>query len=50
MGLQLSMHGDGGEELPVTVVALTEETLTVDGNHPLAGQDLVFELELVGIQ
>ena len=50
LGLQLSMHGDGGEELPVTVVDLTEETLTVDGNHPLAGQDLVFELELVEIQ
>ena len=50
LGLQLSMHGDGGEELPVTVVALTEETLTVDGNHPLAGQDLVFELELIDIQ
>jgi peptidylprolyl isomerase len=50
LGLQLNMHGDGGHELPVTVVDLTEETLTVDGNHPLAGQPLIFELELVGIQ
>jgi len=50
LGLQLNMHGDDGHELPVTVVALTDDTLTVDGNHPLAGQVLVFELELVNIQ
>ena len=50
LGLQLNMHGDDGQELPVTVVDLTDTTLTVDGNHPLAGQVLVFELELVNIQ
>lgn len=50
LGLQLNMHGDDGQELPVTVVDLTDTTLTVDGNHPLAGQVLVFELELVDIQ
>ncbi|TAH06800.1 MAG: peptidylprolyl isomerase [Runella slithyformis] len=50
LGLQLNMHGDGGHELAVTVIAFNDETLTLDGNHPLAGQALVFDLELVAIQ
>lgn len=31
----------------VRVVKITEETVTLDGNHPLAGQDLVFDVEMV---
>jgi peptidylprolyl isomerase len=33
----------------VTVTAVTESTLTLDANHPLAGKELTFDLELVGI-
>ncbi|MDH3196996.1 MAG: peptidylprolyl isomerase [Candidatus Krumholzibacteria bacterium] len=33
----------------VTVTGITDETVTLDGNHPLAGQTLVFDLELVEI-
>jgi peptidylprolyl isomerase len=33
----------------VTVTAATAETVTVDGNHPLAGKDLTFEIELAEI-
>jgi FKBP-type peptidyl-prolyl cis-trans isomerase 2 len=33
----------------VTVTAVTDTTLTLDANHPLAGKDLTFDLELVGI-
>jgi peptidylprolyl isomerase len=33
----------------VTIVALDETTVTLDANHPLAGKDLTFELELVSI-
>jgi len=32
------------------VVAIEEEDVTVDANHPLAGQDLTFALELITIQ
>ena len=37
-------------QAPATVVEVTDEAVTVDANHPLAGQALTFEIELVGIQ
>ncbi len=48
LGTQLQAEGPGGPLLLV-VTGLSEETVTVDGNHPLAGEDLNFELELVEI-
>ncbi len=39
---------DGGSTT-VQVTATDEDTITVDANHPLAGKNLVFELELVSI-
>lgn len=36
--------------LPATVTEITEETVTVDGNHELAGKALTFEIELVEIR
>ena len=40
----------GGQTAALTVTELTEEMVTLDGNHPLAGKDLTFEIELVQIQ
>jgi len=40
---------DEGEGMVVTVIAADDEGITLDANHPLAGQDLIFELELVEI-
>ncbi len=48
-GLALQGSSPDGHPMRYTVVAFTEESVTLDGNHPLAGQDLVFELELVAI-
>lgn len=48
VGLQLQAQGPNGAFLLV-VSELTDETATLDGNHPLAGKDLNFELELMEI-
>ncbi|MCK9995049.1 MAG: peptidylprolyl isomerase [Candidatus Krumholzibacteria bacterium] len=48
VGMVLSMHAPDGE-MPVRVVAVDEENLTLDANHPLAGQNLTFELTLIEI-
>ncbi|MGF1537898.1 MAG: peptidylprolyl isomerase, partial [Elainellaceae cyanobacterium] len=35
--------------LPVQVINVQEEGVTLDGNHPLAGEDLTFELTVVEV-
>ena len=49
VGQRLEMTQDDGEPMDVTVVEVTEELVTLDANHPLAGKSLVFEIELVEI-
>jgi FKBP-type peptidyl-prolyl cis-trans isomerase 2 len=48
-GMVLSARNPEGRNLNFTVVEFNDEQVKVDGNHPLAGEDLTFELELVGI-
>lgn len=50
IGQTYEMTTHTGQPLPVTVMAIEENEVTVDANHPLAGQDLTFDLELVGIE
>jgi FKBP-type peptidyl-prolyl cis-trans isomerase 2 len=38
-----------GESLLVTVLDVTDSTITVDANHPLAGQTLVYEVEVLNV-
>jgi len=38
-----------GEELPGTIVSLTDETAVVDFNHPLAGRVIVFEVKIIAV-
>lgn len=49
VGIQLQMQSPTGQVVPVTVVAIADEAVTLDANHPLAGKDLTFALELVSI-
>lgn len=39
-----------GEEIPGTVVEVTGEEVLVDFSHPLAGHDLIFEVEILDVQ
>lgn len=48
-GMQLQATGGDGQPMNLVVTEVKEETITVDGNHPLAGQDLNFDVELVKI-
>ncbi|GAB4035845.1 FKBP-type peptidyl-prolyl cis-trans isomerase [Spirosoma jeollabukense] len=51
VGMTLNMHEDGNPRpIPVIVRELTDTNVTLDANHPLAGQDLTFAIELVGVK
>lgn len=49
VGDELILSGDDDDELGVTVVEVTDTSVTFDANHPLAGEDLTFEIQLVEI-
>ena len=49
LGQQLQVRQESGQAVPVTVTDLSDDTVTLDANHPLAGKDLMFEIELVEI-
>lgn len=49
VGIQLQMQSPEGQVIPVKIVEITETEVTLDANHPLAGQDLTFDFEVVGI-
>ncbi len=49
IGTQLQVQTPQGQVLQVMVAEVTEEQVTLDANHPLAGKDLTFDVELVGI-
>jgi FKBP-type peptidyl-prolyl cis-trans isomerase 2 len=48
-GMVLQGQAGDGRVDNFTIVSLTEETVTLDANHPLAGKTLTFEIELVAI-
>lgn len=49
VGQQLMMSNGSGQSFPVTIAEVKGETVMLDANHPLAGQDLIFDIELVEI-
>ncbi|HXB43505.1 MAG TPA: hypothetical protein VNV85_05580, partial [Puia sp.] len=48
-GMQLSMTDGAGQNIPVVITEVKDDSVVLDGNHPLAGEDLVFDLELIEI-
>ncbi|TCS67273.1 FKBP-type peptidyl-prolyl cis-trans isomerase [Primorskyibacter sedentarius] len=49
IGTQLQVQTQDGQVMAVTVAEVTEAEVTLDANHPLAGKDLTFDIELVEI-
>ncbi|MBS1688801.1 MAG: peptidylprolyl isomerase, partial [Bacteroidetes bacterium] len=49
VGMELHMSDNQGNVFPVVIAEVLENSVVLDANHPLAGQDLVFEIELVSI-
>lgn len=49
VGLQLQMQTPDGRAMPVTVAEISETEVTLDANHRLAGEDLIFDVELTDI-
>ena len=49
VGLRIEVTQADGQEFPVVVTAVSDTHVTLDANHPLAGRDLTFEIELVEI-
>ncbi len=50
VGQQLQMTRPDGGTIIATITNVSDNTVTIDANHPLAGKDLTFEIELVKIQ
>lgn len=49
VGMQLLASTPDGQQFPITITEIQDDVITVDANPPLAGKELVFDLELVAI-
>ena len=50
IGMQLNLRGQDGRSFPVVISEVKKDLVVLDGNHPLAGKDLIFDIEMVEIQ
>lgn len=50
VGQQLGVTLEDGQQMPVTIVEVAADSITLNANHPLAGQDLIFDIRLTAIQ
>ncbi len=49
VGMQFEAHGEEGAQI-VTVVAINGDEVTIDANHPLAGEELHFDVKVVDVR
>lgn len=50
VGMQLQLQGQDGRAFPAQITDIGDEIVTLDANHPLAGETLTFEIELVEVE
>lgn len=49
IGMQLQVNQENGQPIPVRITEIKDDELILDANHPLAGKDLKFEIELLEV-
>ncbi len=49
-GMQVVAHDDQGRQIPFFITGIGEETVTIDPNHPLAGETLHFEVKVESLR
>lgn len=49
IGMQLQLNHPDGQPIPCVITKIEGEMVTIDANHPLAGKDLTFNIEIVEI-
>ena len=49
IGMELATQDNEGNEIRVRVAKVMDDSIIIDANHPLAGKDLIFEIELVEV-
>ncbi|HET9579298.1 MAG TPA: peptidylprolyl isomerase, partial [Usitatibacter sp.] len=50
VGVSILMENDSGQTRSFIVTRVDDETLTVDGNNPLCGREVVFRLEILTVR
>jgi|SRR5690554_1160013 len=50
VGMNFMAEGPGGQPIPLWIAKIEGEQVYVDTNHPLAGETLYFEVEIVGVR
>lgn len=50
VGQTLMAGSPEGQQMPVVVTEVKEESILIDANHPLAGKELIFDIELVAVK
>jgi len=50
VGMQFHAQGPNGDDLMVTIAEIKDEAIVVDGNHPLAGMELNFDVKVVEVR
>jgi peptidylprolyl isomerase len=49
VGWTVELETQDGQQVPAAIIGVSEESVVLDFNHPLAGQDLTFEITLVEV-